>query len=103
MRWRWCARPPRRWAARAAAAGPEWATSAGGEGGAGGVAVVRAGAAAVGGKGGGGRPEMAQAGGPELDKLPEALNAVRLALANRPQQRLSPPAPRPRLPHAGRH
>jgi alanyl-tRNA synthetase len=44
------------------------------------VALVRAAAAAVGGKGGGGRPEMAQAGGPETDKLPEAMNAVRNTL-----------------------
>jgi alanyl-tRNA synthetase len=44
------------------------------------VALVRAAAAAVGGKGGGGRPEMAQAGGPEADKLPEAMNAVRNTL-----------------------
>jgi alanyl-tRNA synthetase len=45
------------------------------------VALVRAAAAAVGGKGGGGRPEMAQAGGPDGDKLAEALAAVRMALA----------------------
>ena len=44
------------------------------------VVLVRAAAAAVGGKGGGGRPEMAQAGGPETDKLPEAMNAVRNTL-----------------------
>ena len=35
---------------------------------------------AVGGKGGGGRPEMAQAGGPETDKLPDAMTAVRNTL-----------------------
>ncbi|WP_424813864.1 alanine--tRNA ligase [Roseococcus sp. YIM B11640] len=45
------------------------------------VALVRAAAAAVGGKGGGGRPEMAQAGGPEGDKVEDALAAVRSALA----------------------
>jgi len=45
------------------------------------VALVRAAAAAVGGKGGGGRPEMAQAGGPDGDKLAEALAAVRMALS----------------------
>jgi len=43
--------------------------------------LVRAAAAAVGGKGGGGKPDMAQAGGPDGDKLAEALAAVRLALA----------------------
>ena len=45
------------------------------------VPLVRAAAAAVGGKGGGGKPNMAQAGGPEGEKLAEALAAVRLALA----------------------
>ena len=45
------------------------------------VMLVRAAAAAVGGKGGGGRPEMAQAGGPEADKVEEALSAVKIALA----------------------
>ncbi|MDB5412885.1 MAG: alanine--tRNA ligase [Rubritepida sp.] len=45
------------------------------------VMLVRAAAAAVGGKGGGGRPEMAQAGGPEADKVEDALAAVRIALA----------------------
>ncbi|WP_160121212.1 alanine--tRNA ligase [Rhodovarius lipocyclicus] len=44
------------------------------------VALVRAAAAAVGGKGGGGRPDMAQAGGPEGDKLAEALAAIKAAL-----------------------
>jgi len=43
--------------------------------------LVRAAAVAVGGKGGGGKPDMAQAGGPDGDKLAEALAAVRLALA----------------------
>ena len=37
------------------------------------VALVQAAVAALGGKGGGGRPEMAQGGGPEADKLPAAL------------------------------
>jgi alanyl-tRNA synthetase len=46
------------------------------------VALVRAAAAAVGGKGGGGRPEMAQAGGPDVAKVAEALAAVRETLAN---------------------
>ena len=45
------------------------------------VALARAASAAVGGKGGGGRPDMAQAGGPEGTKAPEALAAVRAALA----------------------
>jgi alanyl-tRNA synthetase len=46
------------------------------------VTLVRAAAAAVGGKGGGGRPEMAQAGGPDAAKVPEALAAVRDVLAH---------------------
>ncbi|WP_431302313.1 alanine--tRNA ligase [Sediminicoccus sp. BL-A-41-H5] len=45
------------------------------------VALVRAASAAVGGKGGGGRPDMAQAGGPDGDKVDEALSAIRVALA----------------------
>ena len=45
------------------------------------VPLARAAAAAVGGKGGGGKPNMAQAGGPDGDKLADALAAVRLALA----------------------
>jgi len=32
---------------------------------------------AVGGKGGGGRPEMAQGGGPDADKIEAAIDAVR--------------------------
>ncbi|SDD92309.1 alanine--tRNA ligase [Rhodospira trueperi] len=44
------------------------------------VALVRAGSAAVGGKGGGGRPDMAQAGGPDADKAPDALAAIEAAL-----------------------
>ena len=45
------------------------------------VALVRAGSAAVGGKGGGGRPDMAQAGGPNGDKINEGLAAIEAALA----------------------
>ncbi len=45
------------------------------------VELARAASAAVGGKGGGGRPDMAQAGGPEGARAPEALAAVRAALA----------------------
>jgi alanyl-tRNA synthetase len=44
-------------------------------------ALVRAAAAAVGGQGGGGKPDFAQAGGPESDKLEAALEAVRRALS----------------------
>jgi alanyl-tRNA synthetase len=46
------------------------------------VSLVRAAASAVGGKGGGGKPEMAQAGGPDADKVAEALAAVREILAH---------------------
>jgi alanyl-tRNA synthetase len=45
------------------------------------VDLVRVGAAAVGGKGGGGRPDMAQAGGPDADKIDAALRAIEAALA----------------------
>jgi len=45
------------------------------------VDLVRAGVAAVGGQGGGGRPDMAQGGGPEADKAPAAIEAIRAALA----------------------
>ena len=45
------------------------------------VDLVRAGAKAVGGQGGGGRPDMAQAGGPEVEKLDDALAAIEAALA----------------------
>jgi len=44
------------------------------------VDLVRAGAKAVGGQGGGGRPDMAQAGGPDVDKLDDALVAIEAAL-----------------------
>jgi len=40
------------------------------------VELVRVGAAALGGKGGGGRPDMAQAGGPEVEHAEAALAAV---------------------------
>ncbi len=46
------------------------------------VSLVRVGSAAVGGKGGGGRPDMAQAGGPDGEKINEALSAIEAALAN---------------------
>ncbi len=44
------------------------------------VDLVRLGSAALGGKGGGGRPDMAQAGGPDGAKAPEALAAVEQGL-----------------------
>ena len=45
------------------------------------VDLVRAGAAAVGGQGGGGRPDMAQAGGPDVDKAQAGLDAIEAMLA----------------------
>ena len=45
------------------------------------VDLVRAGAAAVGGNGGGGRADMAQAGGPDGERLDDALRAIEKALA----------------------
>ena len=45
------------------------------------VELVKAGVAALGGKGGGGRPDMAQGGGPDAAKAPEALKAIEAALA----------------------
>jgi alanyl-tRNA synthetase len=45
------------------------------------VDLVRAGAAALGGKGGGGRPDLAQAGGPDGAKVPDAVAAVEAELA----------------------
>jgi len=47
------------------------------------VDLVRLGAEALGGKGGGGRPDMAQAGGPDAAKAPDALAAIAAALAER--------------------
>ncbi|SOB87823.1 alanyl-tRNA synthetase [Sphingomonas guangdongensis] len=44
------------------------------------VELVKAAVAALGGQGGGGRPDMAQGGGPEAGKAPDALAAVRTAL-----------------------
>jgi alanyl-tRNA synthetase len=46
------------------------------------VRLVRAGSEALGGKGGGGRPDMAQAGGPNVDALADALAAIEQALAS---------------------
>ncbi|MFM2045138.1 MAG: alanyl-tRNA synthetase AlaS [Pseudomonadota bacterium] len=44
------------------------------------IDLVRAGSVAMGGKGGGGRPDMAQAGGPEVDKADAALQAIEAAI-----------------------
>jgi alanyl-tRNA synthetase len=44
------------------------------------VDLVKTAAAAVGGKGGGGRPEMAQAGGAELEKIDAAMHEMRSAI-----------------------
>ncbi|MDZ4382322.1 MAG: alanine--tRNA ligase [Parvibaculum sp.] len=44
------------------------------------VELVKAGAAAMGGKGGGGRPDLAQAGGPDGEKLGDAFKAIRDAI-----------------------
>ncbi len=44
------------------------------------VDLVKIASCAVGGQGGGGRPDMAQAGGPDASKLPEAFNEVKKAL-----------------------
>jgi len=46
------------------------------------VALVRAASAAVGGKGGGGRPDMAQAGGPDISKAEDGLTAMRDLIAS---------------------
>ena len=46
------------------------------------VDLARAGAAAIGGKGGGGRADMAQAGGPDGERLDDALKAIERALAD---------------------
>ena len=45
------------------------------------VDLVRVGTEAMGGKGGGGRPEMAQSGGPDGSKAPDAIQAIKAALA----------------------
>jgi alanyl-tRNA synthetase len=45
------------------------------------VDFVRVGAEKLGGKGGGGRPDMAQAGGPDVSALQAALDAIEAALA----------------------
>jgi len=45
------------------------------------VELVRAGVETLGGKGGGGRPDMAQGGGPDGTRAPEAIAAVRAVLA----------------------
>ncbi len=47
------------------------------------VELVRRGAEALGGKGGGGRPDMAQAGGPEVAHAEAALAAIERAVASR--------------------
>ncbi len=45
------------------------------------VELVRTGSTALGGKGGGGRPDMAQAGGPDGARAPDALAAIEAVLA----------------------
>ena len=40
------------------------------------VKLVRSGATALGGKGGGGRPDLAQAGGPDIGSIDKALESV---------------------------
>ncbi|MEL6979841.1 MAG: alanine--tRNA ligase [Pseudomonadota bacterium] len=47
------------------------------------VDLVRVAATALGGKGGGGRPDMAQAGGADASKAPDAIAAVEAALASK--------------------
>jgi alanyl-tRNA synthetase len=47
------------------------------------VELARRGAGAVGGTGGGGRPDMAQAGGPEVAHAEAALAAIEQALNGR--------------------
>jgi len=46
------------------------------------VDLVKAAVTALGGKGGGGRPDMAQGGGPDAAKAPEALRAIEAALGD---------------------
>jgi alanyl-tRNA synthetase len=45
------------------------------------VDLVKTAVAVLGGQGGGGRPDMAQGGGPDGAKGPEALDAVKAALS----------------------
>ncbi|NKB21845.1 MAG: alanine--tRNA ligase [Alphaproteobacteria bacterium] len=45
------------------------------------VSLVRIGSAVLGGKGGGGRPDMAQAGGPDAENAPKALEAIEKVIA----------------------
>ena len=45
------------------------------------VDLVRAASRTLGGTGGGGRPDLAQAGGPNADAVPEAFDAIRAILA----------------------
>jgi alanyl-tRNA synthetase len=49
------------------------------------VDLVRVAAEQVGGKGGGGRPDMAQAGGTDVDAMPKAVAAIEAALAGKAQ------------------
>ncbi|VBB69211.1 Alanyl-tRNA synthetase [invertebrate metagenome] len=49
------------------------------------VELVRAGARALGGKGGGGRPDLAQAGGPDIEAVPAALHAIERLLIEQRQ------------------
>jgi len=49
------------------------------------VELVKLGAAALGGKGGGGRPDMAQAGGPDVAQAEAALAAIERAVAEKAQ------------------
>ncbi len=46
------------------------------------VTLVKVASEAVGGKGGGGRPDMAQAGGPDGNKVQNALDAIKKAILN---------------------
>jgi len=46
------------------------------------IDLVRIGAEALGGKGGGGRPDMAQAGGPDVSRAGEALARIEHRLAS---------------------
>ena len=46
------------------------------------VTLVRAGSSVLGGKGGGGRPDLAQAGGPDGSKAPEAFVAIENEISN---------------------